>query len=117
MARTLNELSQLKETNFGQPDPRHGLRLLWWFAHECVHIDMDNFMIALYNPAEDFGRFGFRRFYNRIEDDEDRLLPNNNLPYYEVGNLSFGSLPHYVTLNYNSNRADSNADRVIVRFF
>lgn len=113
MVRTLNELSQLKETNFGQPDPRHGLRLLWWFANECVD-NVNGCMISLYNPAD--GHFGFHRFYNRIEEDEDRLLPMINLPYYEVGNLSYGSLPKDVTANYNRNRADSNADRVIVRF-
>ncbi|KAA0722054.1 hypothetical protein E1301_Tti012128 [Triplophysa tibetana] len=113
MVITLNELSQLKETNFGQPDPRHGLRLLWWFADECVD-NINGNMIALFNPAD--GHFGFRRFYNRIEDDEDRLLPMINLPYYEVGNLSSGSLPKDVTANYNRNHADSNADRIIVRF-
>lgn len=33
-----------------------------------------------------------------------------------MGNLSSCSLPNYVTANYNRNRADSNADRIIVRF-
>ncbi|XP_073716645.1 uncharacterized protein [Misgurnus anguillicaudatus] len=116
MVRTLNELSQLKDNRFGQPDPRHGLRLLWWFANECVSIDSYGRMIAQCNPAT--GEFGFHRFYNRIEDDEDRLLPNNfTLPYYEVGNLNdSGSLPSYVTVNHNRNRADSNKDRIIVRY-
>ncbi|XP_055060370.2 uncharacterized protein [Misgurnus anguillicaudatus] len=114
MVRTLNELSQLKDNRFGQPDPRHGLRLLWWFANECNSIDNYGRMTAQCNPAT--GEFGFRRFYNRIEDDEDRLLPNNvTLPYYEVGNLNdSGSLPPYVTVNHNRNHADSNKDRIIV---
>lgn len=116
MVRTLNELSQLKDNRFGQPDPRHGLRLLWWFANECVSIDNYGRITALCNPGT--GDFGFRRFYNRIEDDEDRLLPNNiTLLYYEVGNLNdSGSLPYYVTVNHKRNRADSNKDRIIVGY-
>nr|XP_055060369.1 uncharacterized protein LOC129444049 [Misgurnus anguillicaudatus]XP_055060370.1 uncharacterized protein LOC129444049 [Misgurnus anguillicaudatus]XP_055060371.1 uncharacterized protein LOC129444049 [Misgurnus anguillicaudatus]XP_055060372.1 uncharacterized protein LOC129444049 [Misgurnus anguillicaudatus] len=116
MVRTLNELSQLKDNRFGQPDPRHGLRLLWWFANECVSIDSYGRMTAQCNPTTRV--FGFKRFSNRIEDDEDRLLPNNvTLPYYEVGNLNdSGSLPSYVTVNHNRNRADSNKDRIIVRY-
>ncbi|XP_058650185.1 uncharacterized protein LOC131551323 [Onychostoma macrolepis] len=110
MVRTLNNLSDLKQTRFGQPPPRHGLNLLWWFAHYCVQTDSNVRMTAKCNPAN--GAFGFHRFYNR-----DRLLPYTDLPYYEVGNLhNAGSLPDYVTENYTGYSDNSNKDRIIVSF-
>ncbi|XP_026059460.1 uncharacterized protein LOC113044075 [Carassius auratus] len=110
MVRTLYNLSDLRETRFGQPSPRHGLSLLWWFAHNCVQIDSNSRMTALYNP--EYGAFGFDLFYNR-----ERLLPYSNRPYYEVGNLNNpGSLPHYVTKKYTGYSDDSNKDRIIVSF-
>uniref|UniRef100_A0A8C2GAX1 Uncharacterized protein n=1 Tax=Cyprinus carpio TaxID=7962 RepID=A0A8C2GAX1_CYPCA len=108
--RTLNYLSDLKETRFGQPPPRHGLSLLWWFAHDCVQIDFNGRMTAECNPTN--GAFGFHRFHNR-----DGLLPYSDLPYYEVGNLSStDSLPDYVTENYTGYSDSSNKDRIIVSF-
>ncbi len=110
MVRTLNDLSDLTETRFGRPPPRHGLNLLWWFAHYCVQIDFNGRMIAKCNPKNE--EFGFHRFYNR-----DGLLPYSNLPYYEVGNLySANSLPDYVTEHYTGYSDNSNKDRIIVSF-
>ncbi len=110
MVRTLNKLSKLRETKYGQPPPRHGLNLLWWFAHYCVQIDSNGRMTAQCNPEN--GEFGFHRFYNW-----DALLPKINLPYYEVGNLNnAGSLPYYVTENYTGHSDKSNKDRIIVSF-
>ncbi len=108
--RTLYNLSELRETRFGRPPPRHGLNLLWWFAHYCVQIDSNDQMIAKCNPAN--GAFGFHRFYNW-----DRLLPYSDLPYYEVGNLNTpDSLPDYVTKRYTGYSDSSNMDRIIVSF-
>ncbi|XP_048052075.1 uncharacterized protein LOC125271846 [Megalobrama amblycephala] len=108
--RTLYDLSDLKESRFGQPPPRHGLILLWWFAHECVQIDSNDRMIAQCDPEN--GAFGFHRFYNR-----ERLLPYTDLPYYEVGNLHItDSLPLYVTQYYTGYIDNSNTDRIIVLF-
>ncbi len=108
--RTLNDLSDLKETRFGQPPPRHGLNLLWWFAHDCVQIDFNGRMTAQCNPTN--GAFGFHRFHNR-----DGLLPYSDLLYYEVGNLNTtDSLPDYVTENYTGYSDNSNKDRIIVSF-
>ncbi|KAL1281790.1 hypothetical protein QQF64_000593 [Cirrhinus molitorella] len=110
--RTLNTLSELKETGFGQPPPRHGLNLLWWFAHECVQIDSNGSMTANCDPAS--GAFGFERFYNK-----ESLLPKliHPLVYYEVGNLhKSDSLPDYVTENYTGHSDSSNKDRIIVSF-
>ncbi|XP_052402137.1 uncharacterized protein LOC127949183 [Carassius gibelio] len=110
MVRTLNNVSELRQTGFGQPSPSHGLSLLWWFAHDCVQIDSNSRLIALCNPES--GAFGFHRFYN-----SDNLLPKSNLPYYEVGNLnSPGSLPRYVTKNNTGYSDKSNKDRIIVSF-
>uniref|UniRef100_A0A673JFN8 Uncharacterized protein n=1 Tax=Sinocyclocheilus rhinocerous TaxID=307959 RepID=A0A673JFN8_9TELE len=109
MVRILNHLSDLRETRFGQPCPRHGLKLLWWFAHDCVQIDSNGRMTAQCDPAN--GAFGFHRFYN------ERLLPKTTLPYYEAGNLHTpGSLPDYVTRSYTGQSDSSNTDRIIVSF-
>ncbi len=62
MVGTLNDLSDLRETRFGRPRPRHGLNLLWWFAHKCVEIDSNGQMIAQCNP--EYGDFDFDLFYN-----------------------------------------------------
>ncbi|XP_051559191.1 uncharacterized protein LOC127444064 [Myxocyprinus asiaticus] len=113
----LKELSQLKESGFGQPLPRHGLRLLWWFARECVQINSNHRMTARCNPAK--GEFGFHRFHNRTEVNAEKLLPNTKLTYYEVGNLNTlnaALLPHYVTENYTGKTDDSNTDRIIISF-
>ncbi|XP_018928790.2 uncharacterized protein LOC109056036 [Cyprinus carpio] len=110
MVRILDNLFDLKETRFGQPHPRHGLNLLWWFAHDCVQIDSNGNMTAKCNPAN--GAFGFHQFFNK-----ERLLPKIDLPYYEVGNLhNPGSLPHYVTRSYTGQSDNSNKDRIIVSF-
>ncbi|XP_048054352.1 uncharacterized protein LOC125273129 [Megalobrama amblycephala] len=110
MTRTLYDLSDLRETGFGRPPPRHGLILLWWFAHECVQIDSNGRMIAQCDPEN--GAFGFHRFYNK-----ERILPHSNLLYYEVGNLHItDSLPPYVTEKYTRHSDNSNKDRIIVSF-
>ncbi|KAK7161227.1 hypothetical protein R3I94_004037 [Phoxinus phoxinus] len=107
--RTLNELSHLRDTGFGQPYPRHGLALLWWFADECVEIDDDGNMIAQGCDPE-HEDFGFHPFHNR-----EGILPDSALPYYEVGNLHHpGNMSHLVTKNYDHDVRESNADRIIV---
>ncbi|XP_077102051.1 uncharacterized protein LOC143753543 [Siphateles boraxobius] len=115
---TLNELSQLKGSGFGQPwPPRHGLNLLYWFAHEYIDLSNRN-IVSNYRPQN--GDFCFHKFENRIdEEEEDHLLPNQNLPYFEGGNLNYSGadkLPNYVKENFSRNGRipDSNKDRVIV---
>lgn len=110
---TLNELSQLKQSGFGQPEPRHGLNLLYWFAREYILFDFGEIK-PKFNPV--FGEFGFHKFNNRIED-EDHIVPIQNLPYYEVGNLNYSNadkLPNYVRQKYSHYNPDSNKDRIIV---
>ncbi|KAK9981516.1 hypothetical protein ABG768_001045 [Culter alburnus] len=107
--RTLNALAHLRETGFGQPYPRHGLSLLWWFADECVKIDSNGNMIAQRCDPE-HKSFGFHSFHNK-----EGILPDSNLPYYEMGNLHYpGQMPHQVTKNYNRDVRESNADRLVV---
>nr|ADE73874.1 GCHV-induced protein 1 [Ctenopharyngodon idella] len=113
---TLNELPLLKCSGFGQPWPRHGLDLLYWFAHD--YIDLSNGEIVPWFRPQN-GNFGFHKYHNRIEE-EDHIVPIQNLPYYEVGNLNYPGaeqLPDYVAAKYNRSRPilDSNKDRIIVR--
>ncbi|KAL0202983.1 hypothetical protein M9458_001001, partial [Cirrhinus mrigala] len=110
---TLNELSQLKESGFGQPLPRHGLNLLHWFAQDYISFSKTD-IVPKFSPQN--GDFCFHKFKNRIEDD-DHIVPVQNLPYYEVGNLNApeaDKLPNYVRENYDKNISESNKDRIIV---
>lgn len=111
---TLNELSQLKNCGFGQPQPRHGLNLLYWFARENIEFSNGD-IVPKTSPQR--GNFGFHKFHNRIEDDS-LIVPFQNLPYYEVGNLYASGaekLPSYVRANVNHRDNDKNKDRIIVR--
>lgn len=111
---TLNELFQLKDCGFGQPQPRHGLDLLYWFAREYIEFSNGN-IVPKTSPQR--GDFGFHKFQNRIEDDS-HIVPLQSLPYYEVGNLNSrgaDKLPPYVRTNINHSNADHNKDRIIVR--
>ncbi|KAK7161230.1 hypothetical protein R3I94_004040 [Phoxinus phoxinus] len=118
---TLNELSQLKQSGFGQPrPPRHGLNLLYWFAHDYIDITSHGEIVLRFRPKK--GDFGFHKYHNKIDEEEDHIVPlvNQNLTYYEVGNLNFpgaDKLPNHVRANYNRDNPvhDSNTDRVIVR--
>lgn len=102
----------LGRSKFGQPGPRHGLQLLYWFARDYIKFDNNNGIVMRYNPEN--GNFGFHRFENRI-DQGARLLPYQNSPYYEVGNLhSVKDLPTYVTEKYTGEIDDSNTDRLII---
>ncbi|KAI5107662.1 uncharacterized protein LOC124395799 [Silurus meridionalis] len=108
--QTLNELGDLKEVGFGKPSPRHGLKLLHWFANNCLYFDNNNQMCWRYNPQK--GHFGLKFFGNKTG-----LLPYSNLKYYEMGNLREAEdLPDYVRDDYiqNRNDCDSNKDRIIV---
>ncbi|XP_007232793.3 uncharacterized protein LOC103044655 [Astyanax mexicanus] len=120
---TLNELSQLRDSEFGRPSPRHGLNLLYWFAQDFVTFS-DGLMIPKENPSTN--AYGFHRFYNFDDDDDDdndhdhvnALLPKQKLPYYDVGNLNAPGaekLPSYVRKNYNHRVPKSNMDRIMVR--
>ncbi len=115
MVITLNELSQLKYSGFGQPWPRHGLNLLYWFAQDYIYFRNGD-IVPIHSPRK--RDFGFHEYHNRIEDDDDHIVPRQNLPYYEVGNLNYlgaDKLPNYVRANYSHSIPDSNKDRIIVR--
>ncbi|KAL2099162.1 hypothetical protein ACEWY4_005642 [Coilia grayii] len=111
--KTLNELDQLRLSHFGRPKPRHGLRLLFWFAHEFIEFD-SNEMVATSQPH--YGIFGFHRFHNWA-DNGDTLLPPQSFDYYEVGNLNETNsldFPEYVREDHTGWQDDSNTDRIIV---
>ncbi|KAK3507167.1 hypothetical protein QTP70_009362, partial [Hemibagrus guttatus] len=105
----LNDLEDLGGSTFNQPPPRHGLRLLYWFVCANRNNQLD--------PTQN--TYGFHKFFNWIDDDEDKLLPNSqNLPYYEVGNLNAkgaDKLPKYVRPHNSFYYGEHNKDRIIVR--
>lgn len=112
--RTLNELAHLQESEFGTPQPRHGLKLLYWFANKYVKFDEDNQMCWRYHPRTRW--YGFHPFENRYDEDV-QLLPDSGFPYYEVGNLGkprANRLPKYVRSDYTGHHDHSNIDRIIV---
>ncbi|XP_058613472.1 uncharacterized protein LOC131528379 [Onychostoma macrolepis] len=114
MVETLNELAQLRNTRFGRPWPRHGLKLLYWFANECISFENNN-MLSECDPAE--GDFGFHYFENRHNQYGNKLLPETNFHYYVIGNLNSPGaeeLPNYVSEDDNTDEHDSNTDRIIV---
>ncbi|XP_053087127.1 uncharacterized protein LOC117595656 [Pangasianodon hypophthalmus] len=114
--KTLNNMAELQCSGFGQPSPRHGLKLLYWFVSNCVEVSQQSRMISLCSPST--GDFGFRIFHNRDERGKGHLLPDSSkLPYYELGNLSVSgakSLPEYVREKYTGFQDKSNTDRIIV---
>lgn len=109
-------MADLQRSGFGQPSPRHGLKLLYWFVNNCVEVTQQNRMLSLCSPST--GDFGFRIFHNRDEGGKGHLLPDSsNLPYYELGNLSASgakSLPEYVREKYTGFQDKSNTDRIII---
>ncbi|KAL1269648.1 hypothetical protein QQF64_031937 [Cirrhinus molitorella] len=117
MVGTLNELAKLRDTRFGRPRPRHGLKLLYWFASECVSFE-NNDMLCQCDPAE--GDFGFHYFENRYNQYGNKLLPDIGFPYYVVGNLNSPGaeeLPDYVSEDNYADEHNSNTDRIIVSLF
>ncbi|XP_031677659.1 uncharacterized protein LOC116373085 isoform X2 [Oncorhynchus kisutch] len=113
---TLNNMEELRNSSFGRPSPRHGLKLLFWFAKDHIAIRNGNQMFANYDPKE--GDFGFHHFQNRRENNDcKRLLPYSEYPFYEVGNLHLPtskSLPKYVREGNTHQIDDSNMDRLVI---
>ncbi|XP_036797965.1 uncharacterized protein LOC118938369 [Oncorhynchus mykiss] len=118
MVRTLNNMEELRGSSFGRPCPRHGLKLLFWFAKDHIVIKNDNQMFANCDPKK--GDFGFHHFQNRRECKNNvckRLLPDGGYPFYEVGNLHLIAsyfMPNYVREGNTGNIDTSNMDRLII---
>lgn len=111
----LEEIDQLKQSGFGRPQPRHGLKLLYWFATDCLTLDQNYALKLSCYPWN--GDSGFHLFENRYDRNGEKLLPDMTKPYFEVGNLSRKrayNLPLYVREHYNSASSKSNKDRIII---
>uniref|UniRef100_A0A3B1K2I6 Wu:fc75a09 n=1 Tax=Astyanax mexicanus TaxID=7994 RepID=A0A3B1K2I6_ASTMX len=108
---TLDTLPDLVDSGFGRPFPRHGLNLLYWFVTQCLQFGYNQ--ITVDEDCDPSKRdYGFKPF-----DNEEKILPDTNLPYYEVGNLNpkeRRGLPKYVWRGYTGNRDNSNTDRIII---
>ncbi|XP_067261275.1 uncharacterized protein wu:fc75a09 [Chanodichthys erythropterus] len=108
--KRITTIEDLKEYGFGQPWPRHGLKLLYWFAKDCVWVTDDDDMLLACDPAK--GVFGFHLFENK-----ESLLPDVDFPYYLLGNLNSPGadmLPAYVKKHNTSWYDESNTDRIII---
>lgn len=106
--QTLKEIEQLEQSRYGRPRPRHGLKLLYWFANDCLSLDQNNVLQLSCYPMN--GDFGFHRFKNRYEIRGSKLLPDVNFPYYVVGNLSYldaSKFPKYVREDYTGSQDNS----------
>lgn len=112
--RKLKTISDLQMSRFGQPWPKHGLQLLYWFAKDCIWENDDEMFLAC-DPAT--GVFGFHPFENRSNDRNEKLLPDVDLSYYVVGNLyspQANMLPDFVKENIDVQNDLQNTDRIIV---
>lgn len=115
MPQKITTIFELQECGFGQPWPKHGLKLLYWFAKDCIWVNDDDEMFLACDPAKE--DFGFHLFENRYTKRKQKLLPDVEFPYYLLGNLNSPGadmLPNYIKQHNKCQQDIGNADRIIV---
>lgn len=116
--RKIKTVSELHQSGFGQPWPRHGLILLYWFADQCISDAPNDKMILLCDPTK--GHFGFQMFDNKCDRCNATLLPivNVTTPYFIVGDLNSPGarmLPTYVReMDVGELYPKCTADKIVV---
>ncbi|XP_028820316.1 uncharacterized protein LOC114770503 [Denticeps clupeoides] len=123
----LNEVEELRKIEFGHSFPRHGLRLLYWFAR-LVDRDANRALDLDFDPGTE--HFGFHLYpNNRLALPDTRGHPD--VFYYVVGNVNGPKsyqLPVYVVQDFLNAKTlhsyhrywgldfdNGNRDRIIVR--
>ncbi|XP_046904711.1 uncharacterized protein LOC124486873 [Hypomesus transpacificus] len=124
--KTLNSIRELADNNiqFGKTFAGHGLKLLYWLAHN-ISIDQNDVIdLGYINPSQ--GHYGFHYFGNRDQQGLYIFPQANNIHYYALGNLNgnihpgSNTLPSYVTEDFTNTRWDTthrNDERIIVQSY
>ncbi len=115
MVSTLNELSQLNQSGFGQPQPRHGLNLLYWFAQDYIRLQKWENCLQVYSSKRKLWlsqvrKQNWRWWWSPLAQSESPVLWGGQPELSKSREL-----PDYVRANYSHSNPDSNKDRIIVR--
>ncbi|KAM6939571.1 uncharacterized protein FYW49_008020 [Xenentodon cancila] len=129
----LCSLELLRASGFGRPFPRHGLQLLFWFANDCVTVELQNIVDVMKLVSDcqpEKGAYGFHPFGNieellpilkKSKKKSKKAKNKTQFLYFEVGNLNTrnypasADLPAYVRENHRK-ESNCNTDRIIISY-
>ncbi|XP_064842157.1 uncharacterized protein LOC135554065 [Oncorhynchus masou masou] len=112
----INSINDLRNIEFGNRFPRHGLMLLH-FVSGGLYVDNNDVLIPTFLP--EMGDWGFH-YFNNYEELFPPLQDQNMQGYYAVGNINTPTsypLHPYVTRSYylTPGHLERNMDRIVVR--